>query len=97
MGYATAAGRTFVDRELHLPQVWAEDQARRAEARVADGVEFATKPEQAMDMIARALDAGVPAGWVTGDEVYGQHAKLRMMLEDHQMPYVLAVPVNQRG
>jgi len=49
-----------------------------------------------MRMIARALEAGVPAGWVTGDEVYGQHAKLRMMLEERQMPYVLAVAVNQR-
>jgi acyl-CoA reductase-like NAD-dependent aldehyde dehydrogenase len=27
-------------------------------------------------------EAGVPAGWVTGDEVYGQHSRLRMMLED---------------
>jgi SRSO17 transposase len=96
LGYATTAGRTFLDRELYLPKVWAEDRARRAQARVADEVGFATKPELAMAMIARALDADVPAGWVTGDEVYGQHAKLRMMLEERQMPYVLAVPVNQR-
>ncbi len=49
-----------------------------------------------MRMIAPALEAGVAAGWVTGDEVYGQHAKLRMMLEERQMPFVLAVAVNQR-
>ena len=96
LGYATGAGRTFVDRELYLPRVWAEDQLRRAEARIDEDVEFATKPELAMRMLGRAIDAGVPAGWVTGDEVYGQHAKLRMMLEERQMPYVLAVGVNQR-
>lgn len=96
LGYATPTGRTFLDRELYLPKVWAEDRQRRAEARVDEDVEFATKPELAMQMLARALDAGVPAGWVTGDEVYGQHSKLRMMLEERQMPYVLAVPVNQR-
>jgi len=96
LGYATPAGRTFLDRELYLPRVWAEDRQRRAEARVDEDVEFATKPELAMRMLGRALDAGVPAGWVTGDEVYGQHSKLRMMLEERQMPYVLAVPVNQR-
>jgi len=96
LGYATAAGRTFLDRELYLPQAWAEDRERRAEARVGEEVEFATKPELAMRMIARVMDADVPAGWVTGDEVYGQHSKLRMMLEERQMPYVLAVPVNQR-
>ena len=38
----------------------------------------------------------MPAVWVTGDKVYGQHAKLRAMLEERRMPYVLAVPVNQR-
>ena len=63
---------------------------------MGEDVEFATKPELAMRMITRALDAGVPAGWVTGDEVYGQHGRLRMMLEERRMPYVLAVPVNQR-
>lgn len=96
LGYATGSGRTFLDRELYLPKEWATDRARRAEARVGEEVEFATKPELAMRMIGRALDAGVPAGWVTADEVYGQHSKLRMMLEGRQMPYVLAVPVNQR-
>ncbi len=95
LGYATPAGRTFLDRELYLPKTWAEDQQRRAEARVDQDVEFATKHELAMRMIARALDAVVPAGWVTGDEVYGQHGGLRRMLEERQMPYVLAVPVNQ--
>lgn len=96
LGYATSSGRTFLDRELYLPKAWAEDMPRRAEARIGDHVEFATKPELAMTMIARAIDAGVPAGWVAGDEVYGQHGKLRMMLEERQMSYVLAVPVNQR-
>jgi SRSO17 transposase len=96
LGYATSVGRTFVDRELYLPKAWAEDRERRVEARVEEGVEFATKPELAMRMLGRAIDAGVPAGWVTADEVYGQHFRLRRMLEERGMPYVLAVPVNQR-
>ena len=95
LGYATPVGRTFLDRELYLPKAWAEDRPRRAEARVGEDVEFATKPELAMRMIGRAIDAEVPASWVTGDEVYGQHCGLRRMLEERQMPYVLAVPVNQ--
>ncbi len=32
-------------------------------------------------MIIRALDAGVPAAWVAGDEVYGANPKLRAALE----------------
>ena len=47
-------------------------------------------------MLARALDAGVPARWVTGDSVYGQYYKLRKALEDRGVFYVLAVPMNQR-
>jgi SRSO17 transposase len=46
-------------------------------------------------MLIRALDAEVPAGWVAGDEVYGQHSGLRRALEERDMSYVLAVPVNQ--
>jgi len=46
-------------------------------------------------MLTRALDAGVSAGWVAADEVYGQNAALRLALEERGLPYVLAVPVNQ--
>ncbi len=34
-------------------------------------VAFATEPESAIAMLTRALDAEVPAGWVTADETYG--------------------------
>ena len=95
LAYATAAGRTFLDRELYLPKAWTDDRVRCRAAGVPDGVEFATKPELAMRMLTRALDAGVPAAWVSGDEVYGQHYRLRAWLEQRRMPYVLAVPVNQ--
>ncbi len=96
LAYATTGARTFIDRELYLPKALTQDRDRCTEAGVPDSVGFATKPELAMRMLARALDAGVTAGWVSGDEVYGQYARLRAMLEQHAMPYVLAVPVNQR-
>jgi SRSO17 transposase len=35
-----------------------------------------------MEMLQKALDAGVPARWVTGDAVYGQYDRLRKALED---------------
>ncbi len=96
LAYATAVARTFLDRELYLPKAWTEDGERCAEAGIPTEVGFATKPELAMRMLTRALDAEVPAAWVTGDEVYGQQFKLRHLLEERGMPYVLAVPVNQR-
>jgi SRSO17 transposase len=42
-------------------------------------------------MLERALDAGVPASWVTADEVYGGDPALRGWLEDRALAYVLAV------
>src|SRR5918911_614046 len=42
--YASSKGRTFLDRELYLPQEWADDPVRRHEAGVPEEVIFATKP-----------------------------------------------------
>ncbi|WP_426997523.1 transposase [Pseudarthrobacter sp. N5] len=69
---------------------------RCASAGIPATRKFATKPELAITMITRALDARVPAAWVTGDAVYGQHAKLLTTLQDRNVSYVLAVPMNQR-
>jgi SRSO17 transposase len=96
LGYAAPGGRTFLDRELYLPQSWTQDRGRCREAGVPDDVGFAAKPDLAMRMLSRAFEAGVPAAWVTADEAYGQVYRLRAMLEDHGMPYVLAVPCSQR-
>ncbi len=89
--YATDAGHGVVDRELYLPRSWTNDPDRLQAAGVPDQVGFATKPALATKMICRALDAGVPAGWVAGDEVYGANPKLRAELEARQIGYVLAV------
>jgi SRSO17 transposase len=45
----------------------------------------------ARQMLERALSAGVPAAWVTGDSVYGDDRRLRMWLESQERAYVLAV------
>jgi SRSO17 transposase len=63
---------------------------------VPDDVEFATKPALAAAMLARALDAGVPAAWVTADEVYGADPQLRADLEARQIGYVLAIGCDRR-
>src|SRR5205085_6405911 len=57
---------------------------------------FATKPALASRMILRALDGGVPAGWVAADEVYGGNPTLRGDLEIRQVGYVLAVACDHR-
>src|SRR3954466_10812954 len=92
--YATDTGRALIDRELYLPRAWVDDRERAHAAGIGDEVGFATKPELARAMLTRALDAGVPAGWLTADEIYGQDKRLRVWCEQHGLPYVLATRSN---
>ena len=91
LGYASSQGRAFLDRELYLPQEWAQDPERRGEAGVPPAVSFATKPELAQQMLARAFATGVPAAWVSGDEIYGNDGAFRHWLMAGNHPSVLAV------
>jgi SRSO17 transposase len=94
LSYASPAGHALIDRELYLPRSWTADPARCAAAGIPQGRRFVTKPQLAGRMIARALDAGTPAAWVTGDEVYGADPGLRAGLERRAVGYVLAVAVS---
>ncbi|MFB9745638.1 IS701 family transposase, partial [Pseudonocardia sulfidoxydans] len=95
LAYATGKGRTLIDRELYLPKSWTGDRERCREAAVPDEIEFATKTALAKDMLGRALDAGVPAAFVTADEAYGQDYKFRSWCEQRRIGYVVAVPRSQ--
>lgn len=94
LAYASRFGQALIDRRLYLPEAWAKDAARRAKAQVPEEIAFATKIEIARDMIAAALDAGVPCRWVLADALYGGDSRLRRMLEARCQPYVLAVRSN---
>src|SRR5690348_11558438 len=95
LAYTAPKGRALVDRELYLPRSWADDRDRCREAGIPDDVQFATKPELARLMLGRALDAGVPAAWVTADEAYGKDGSFRGWLEQRRISYVAAVPKSQ--
>ncbi len=93
--YAGATGQTFYDRALYLPKDWAADPERRRQADVPKEVGFATKPQLARRMVERALDEGLPVGWIVGDEVYGHDGWLRQALEQRQQRYALTVGAAQ--
>jgi SRSO17 transposase len=96
LGYAGRHGRALVDRALYLPEEWAGNAERRREARVPDGVAFATKPKLGLAMLERARAGGVPFAWVAGDSVYGADHAIRRWAERHRLGYVLAVTSGQR-
>jgi SRSO17 transposase len=91
LAYASRHGHALIDRELYLPGSWLSDRVRCREAAIPEHVEFRTKPQLARAMLERALDAEIPVGWVTGDEVYGGDGRLRRWLEERGVPHVLAV------
>ena len=96
LAYAGAKGRALLDRELYVPPVWGDDRERRREAGVPEDAVFRTKPQLAQLMLQRALEAGVPFAWFTGDEVYGSDRKLRLWLEREEIPHVMAIKSNEK-
>ncbi|MFE1458681.1 IS701 family transposase [Streptomyces sp. NPDC058735] len=97
LALATSRGRALIDRMLYLPEhSWSDDPERRHAAGIPETVQFRTKPRLAWEMIAAALDAGVQAPWVTGDEAYGQDPRLRAALEARGTGYVMAVACSTR-
>jgi SRSO17 transposase len=96
LAYATARGHALIDRALYLPRSWTDDRDRCAAAGIPDDVEFATKPALATRMVTAAVNAGVPAAWVAGDEVYGADPDLRRAVRASGLGYVLQIGANRQ-
>src|SRR6185436_16716636 len=69
--YVSRHGHAFIDRALYLPKSWTDDPARLKATYVTSSVAFATKPQLAARMLARAVATAVPFQWVAADTVYG--------------------------
>jgi len=92
LAYASKKGTAFIDRALYLPEEWANDPKRRAEAGVPEEVAFANKVELAKRMLERAFEAGVMARWVLADSLYGRSHEFREWLEERGRAYAVMVP-----
>ena len=93
--YVSRHGHAFIDRALYLPKEWTDDPARMEAAHVPDEVGFATKPQIARRMIARAIAAKVPFSFVAADSVYGT-GEIETTLRKAGKGYVLGVAANHR-
>ena len=88
--YVSDQGHAFIDRRLYLPKAWAGDPVRRHAAQVPEAITFATKPQLALAMIERAIQAEVPFAWVAADSIYGV-GEIEMALRRAYKGYVLGV------
>lgn len=95
LSYVAEQAHTLIDRALYLPLSWTSDPARCQAADIPETVRFQTKCELAIQMLERAQAAQVPFAWVVADSVYGGHLDLRTWLEQHRLPYVLAVACDE--
>ena len=91
--YVSRHGHAFIDRALYLPKEWTDDPERMTAAHVPDDVGFATKPQIARRMIARAIAAKVPFAFVAADSVYGT-GDIETILRKAGKGYVLGVAAN---
>ena len=91
--YVSRHGHAFIDRALYLPKEWTDNRKRLMAAHVPEDVDFATKPQIARKMIAQAVRAKVPFGFVAADSVYGT-GSIETMLRKAGKGYVLGVAAN---
>jgi SRSO17 transposase len=91
LSIATCTEHAPIDFELYLPASWANDPARRKEARIPEQVQFKTKPELALDMIRRAVQAGIPPGVVLADSAYGSSRAFRQGVRSLGLDYAVGV------
>jgi SRSO17 transposase len=89
--YASAQGHVWLDRARSLPQEGTNDPERCARAGIPPERTCATTPPLARQRLERACDARVPATWVAGERVDGEHRALRDGLEARPHADVLAV------
>jgi SRSO17 transposase len=84
-----------VGARLYLPESWTKDRARCREVGVPDEVEFATKPQIAVNLIKEALVDGVVRAPVLGDNAYGINGEFRDEVRRLELEFFLQVDADQ--
>jgi SRSO17 transposase len=82
-------GHAFLDRRLspegeaprNLPKAWCEDKERLLAAKIPEAAqEFKTKPQLALELLARSWSEGTLMQWVVADTTYGNSPGLRQAI-----------------
>jgi SRSO17 transposase len=94
LGYVSRKGHTLVDQRLFLPKEWTKDKARLDKAGVPNAYRaYRTRHQLALEMLAKN-GAGLPHGWISGDDEMGRPYWFRRRLATLGERYLLAVPSN---
>ena len=94
LGYVSRKGHTLVDQRLFLPKEWTKDKARLDKAGVPKAYRaYRTRHQLALELLAKN-GAGLPHGWISGDDEMGRPYWFRRRLATLGERYLLAVPSN---
>jgi SRSO17 transposase len=91
LSVATRSAHVPIDFDLYLPESWMADTVRRAECKIPQDAFFRTKPDIALEMIARAVQDGVPGDILLGDSGYGDSHEFRETVRILGFDYALGI------
>jgi SRSO17 transposase len=93
---ATRREHVPIDFALYMPKSWTEDAARREKSKVPADLVFKTKPELALELIARAVEDQLPGEIVLVDSAYGSSSEFRNAVREHGLDLGVAVQANTK-
>jgi SRSO17 transposase len=88
---ACEAASVPVAWQLYLPCEWADDTQRREKAGVPEALQFATKPQIALQQIEHLMGQGAPRHCVLADAGYGSDTAFRERLSELGLRYAVGV------
>ncbi|WP_437332797.1 IS701 family transposase [Sorangium sp. So ce394] len=91
LSVATRYHHVPIDFELYLPRSWADDPARRREARIPASVQYKSRIDLALGMIERAVREGIPGDIVLADPFYGNAHDFRETVRLLGLDYAVGI------
>jgi SRSO17 transposase len=91
LSLATEQASLPVAYQLYLPEIWAQERARRSLAGVPEEIRFQTKPEIAIEQIRGLVEEEVPRAPVLADAAYGNDNGFRDGLQQLKLEYAVGV------
>ena len=97
LGYTSYNHRILLDKRLYLPEEWINDNERRKKCGVPQNIVFQTKAQLGLELIGKAIERGIPFGWIGMDSHYGQQPWLLDELDNQELLYIADIPCDSRA
>ena len=79
---------------LYLPESWTTDRKLRKAAKIPEHVEFLSKPKVALNLLEKALEAGIPKRPLLADAAFGDSREFRDGVQALGIDYAVAISRN---